>query len=91
MNVEVHTKPVFLLLHFTLNILHSTFCIFYLLRIATTGSIFAAIDAGIMPASTPTMIQMLTASIQNIGRKTTANPKDGFGGQGKEEHNGQTH
>ena len=33
----------------------------YLLRIATTGSIFAAIDAGIIPASIPVKMQKITA------------------------------
>ena len=37
----------------------------YLLRIATTASIFAALEAGKIPAKTPTTKQIITVLISN--------------------------
>ena len=47
--------------------LTSYFAHFYLLLIATTGSIRAAIDAGIMPANIPIEIQIEMASAKIPG------------------------
>ena len=63
------------LLYWTFSFLCFSFFISHLLLMATTGSIFAAIDAGIIPAITPTMIQMETARIRMFGAINTVNPK----------------
>ena len=41
---------------------------FYLLRIAATGSIFAACEAGMIPAKIPTAIQM-TMAVNSMGNE----------------------
>jgi hypothetical protein len=46
-----------------------------LLLIATTGSIFAAVHAGIMPASSPTAILILRPSIMMPGESITLKGK----------------
>ena len=51
----------------TSHIVHQTLIKHYLLLIATTGSIWAAMDAGIMPAAIPIPIQMEIASVSMPG------------------------